>query len=237
MGRTSTFIRFRPHSVTSPRRSAECLRAQRSACPSSCGSTSTWGFNDDPSPPSNQICTDPEKTASQADLALQNIRGKQDPLAPETYAYLILLDNNSANDAKDVTVDLATSGVATFGDQGLVAPGWAAGGFNCAPRPPAGGESSAITCTGGDPEGQGPHRSRRDGDVQQCRLRDDSCTGERRRRHDAGQQRHRAHPAARPEDRASRRARRAPGAWSLGALPFRSSRTISAWVTRCAKCG
>lgn len=119
-----------------------------------CVSVVVWkyvhlGINDDPSPPSNQICTDPEKTASQADLALQNIRGKQDPLAPQTYAYLILLDNNSANDAKDVTVDLATSGVATFGDQGLVAPGWAAGGFNCAPRPPAGGESSAIRCTGG----------------------------------------------------------------------------------------
>jgi hypothetical protein len=27
------------------------------------------------------------------------------------------------------------------------------------------------------------------------------------------------------------------GAWSLGALPFRSSRTISAWVTRCASAG
>ncbi len=108
------------------------------------------GINDDPSPPSNQICTDPEKTASQADVALQNIRGKQDPLAPETYAYLILVDNNSANEAKDVTVDLATSGVATFAaDQSLVAAGWPANGFNCAPRPPAGGESSAMTCTGG----------------------------------------------------------------------------------------
>lgn len=107
------------------------------------------GINDDPSPPSNQICTDPQTTASQADVALQNIRGKQDPLAPETYAYLILVDNNSANEAKDVTVDLATSGVATFGDQSLVAAGWPANGFSCAPRPPAGGESSAIRCTGG----------------------------------------------------------------------------------------
>ncbi|RDH77274.1 hypothetical protein DVS77_17855 [Mycolicibacterium moriokaense] len=119
-----------------------------------CVSVVVWktvhiGFNDDPSPPSNQICTDPEKTAAQADLALQNIRGKQDPLAPQTYAYLILVDNNSANEAKDVTVDLATSGVATFGDQGLVAAGWSANGFNCAPRPPVGGESSAISCTGG----------------------------------------------------------------------------------------
>ena len=120
-----------------------------------CVSVVVWktvhiGFNDDPSPPSNQICTDPEKTASQADLALQNIRGKQDPLAPQTYAYLILVDNNSANEAKDVTVDLATSGVATFAaDQSLVAPGWAAGGYSCAPRPPVGGESSAMTCRGG----------------------------------------------------------------------------------------
>ncbi len=119
-----------------------------------CVSFSVWtyvhiGINDDPAP-SNQICTDPAVTAKQADLALQNIRGKQDPLAPETYAYLILLDNNSANEATDVTVDLATSGVATFaGDQGLVAPGWASLGFNCAQRPPVGGESSAIACTGG----------------------------------------------------------------------------------------
>ncbi len=119
-----------------------------------CVSVVVWktvhiGFNDDPSPPSNQICTDPETTAGQADVALQNIRGKQDPLAPQTYAYLILVDNNSANEATDVTVDLSTSGVATFGDQSLVAAGWSANGFSCAPRPPAGGESSAISCTGG----------------------------------------------------------------------------------------
>jgi hypothetical protein len=120
-----------------------------------CVSVVVWkyvhiGINDDPSPPSNQICADPETTASQADVALQNIRGKQDPLAPQTYAYLILVDNNSANEAKDVTVDLSTSGVATFAaDQSLVAAGWPANGFNCAPRPPTGGESSAIKCTGG----------------------------------------------------------------------------------------
>jgi len=119
-----------------------------------CVSVVVWkyvhlGINDDPSPASNQICTDPAATAKQADVALQNIRGKQDPLAPETYAYLILVDNNSANAATDVTVDLSTSGVATFGDQSLVAAGWPASGFSCAPRPPAGGESSAIRCTGG----------------------------------------------------------------------------------------
>lgn len=119
-----------------------------------CVSVVVWkyvhlGINDDPSPPSNQICTDPAKTAKQADVALQNIRGKQDPVSGQSLAYLILLDNNSSNDATDLTVDLATSGVARFGDQGIVAPGWVNLGFNCAPRPPAGGESSAITCTGG----------------------------------------------------------------------------------------
>jgi hypothetical protein len=119
-----------------------------------CVSVVVWtyvrlGFNDGPSAPSNQICTDPAVTAKQADVALQNIRGKQDPLSTQSMAYLIMLDNNSANDASDVTVDLATSGVARFGDQGIVAPGWANLGFNCVSRPPVGGESSAIKCTGG----------------------------------------------------------------------------------------
>jgi hypothetical protein len=119
-----------------------------------CVSVVVWkyvhiGVNDPPSPPSNQICTDPAVTAKQADVGLQNIRGKQDPVSGQSLAYLVLLTNNSANDASDLTVDLATSGVARFGDQGIVAPGWASLGFTCAPRPPTGGETSAIKCTGG----------------------------------------------------------------------------------------
>jgi hypothetical protein len=118
-----------------------------------CVSFAVWtyvhiGFNDDPAP-SNQVCTDPAKTAKQADVALQEIRGRDDPVSGQSLAYLVLLANPSANEATDVTVDLATSGVAKFGDQGIVAPGWASLGFACAPRPPVGGESSAMTCTGG----------------------------------------------------------------------------------------
>jgi hypothetical protein len=119
-----------------------------------CVSVVVWkyvhlGINDDPSPPSNQICTDPETTAKQADVALQEIRGRDDPVSGQSLAYLVLLANPSANEATDVTVDLSTSGVAKFGDQGIVAAGWTNNGFACAPRPPVGGESSAMTCTGG----------------------------------------------------------------------------------------
>jgi hypothetical protein len=118
-----------------------------------CVSFAVWtyvhiGINDDPAP-SNQVCTDPAKTAKQADVALQEIRGRDDPVSGQSLAYLVLLANPSANEATDVTVDLSTSGVAKFGDQGIVAAGWTNNGFACAPRPPVGGESSAMTCTGG----------------------------------------------------------------------------------------
>lgn len=118
-----------------------------------CVSFAVWtyvhiGINDDPAP-SNQVCTDPAKTAKQADVALQEIRGRDDPVSGQSLAYLVLISNPSSNDAEGITVDLSTSGVAKFGDQGIVAPGWASLGFTCAPRPPTGGESSAIICTGG----------------------------------------------------------------------------------------
>lgn len=109
----------------------------------------TLGIQTAPSPPSNSICTDPEKTAAEADLALQNIRGKPDPVQGSSSAYLVMIENRGGGEAKRVTVDLTTSGMAKLADQSAVAGGWQASGFNCAPRPPAGGESSAVTCTGG----------------------------------------------------------------------------------------
>lgn len=119
-----------------------------------CVSFAVWtyvhiGFNDDPAP-SNQVCTDPAKTAKQADVALSEIREKDNPVSGGSSAYLVLISNPSSNDADGITVDLSTSGVVKFGDQGIVAPGWASHGFSCAPRPPVGGESSAMTCTGGN---------------------------------------------------------------------------------------
>ena len=120
-----------------------------------CVSLVTWtyvhlGINDDPSPPSKTVCTDPVETAKQADVALQNIRGKDDPLANQQAAYLIIVDNPGPTDASGVVVDISTSGVATFGDQGVVAPGWSASGFTCSPQSPAGGETGHLRCTGGN---------------------------------------------------------------------------------------
>ena len=71
------------------------------------------------------------------------------------YDLLTWIEGKEEDDASDLTVDLSTSGVAKFGDQGIVAPGWASLGFNCAPRPPVGGESSAMTCTGGKLKAKG----------------------------------------------------------------------------------
>ena len=60
-------------------------------------------------------------TAKQADVALWN-RGKDNPVSGGSSAYLVLISNRSSNDASDITVDLSTSGVLKFGDQGIVAP-------------------------------------------------------------------------------------------------------------------
>jgi hypothetical protein len=108
------------------------------------------GINDAPSPPSNQICTDPAKTATQADVALQDIKGRDDPVANQPAAYLIIVRNPGPIDASDVVVDISTSGVATFGDQSIVAAGWANSGFACSPQAPAGGETGHLHCTGGN---------------------------------------------------------------------------------------
>lgn len=97
---------------------------------------------------SNTVCTDPVTAPS--DVALQNIRGNAAPQASRSPAYLVALRNPGGNDASGITVNVSTSGVATLGDQAAVAGGWAANGFSCAPRPPSGGETSALTCTGGN---------------------------------------------------------------------------------------
>jgi hypothetical protein len=97
---------------------------------------------------SNTVCTDPVTAPS--DVALQNIRGNVNPQASQSPAYLVALRNPGGNDATGVTVNVSTSGVATLGDQAAVAGGWAANGFSCASRPPSGGETSALTCTGGN---------------------------------------------------------------------------------------
>lgn len=102
---------------------------------------------DDESPPSNTICSDPANVP--ADVALQNIRGNAAPQAAQSPAYLVALRNAGGADATGVVVDVSTSGVATLGDQAGVAAGWAADGFACAPVAPAGGQTSALRCTGG----------------------------------------------------------------------------------------
>lgn len=104
------------------------------------------------SPPSNTVCADPAAAASAADLALENIRGKAEQqwttVQSQAPAYLVAFRNAGA-DATGITVDITTSGVATLADQGAGAGGWTAAGFSCAPRPPSGGETAALRCTGG----------------------------------------------------------------------------------------
>lgn len=102
------------------------------------------------SPPSNTVCADAASTP--ADLALENIRGKAEQqwttVQGQAPAYLVAF-RNAGGDATGITVDVYTSGVATLGDQGAVSAGWSAAGFSCAPRPPSGGETAALRCTGG----------------------------------------------------------------------------------------
>lgn len=102
------------------------------------------------SPQSNTVCTDPATAPSE--LALQNIRGKAEQqwatVSGQAPAYLVGFGNTGA-DATGIVVDISTSGVATLGDQAAVQAGWAANGFACASRPPSGGETAALRCTGG----------------------------------------------------------------------------------------
>jgi hypothetical protein len=107
--------------------------------------------DDDQSRPSPAVCSDPTKPRT--DLALQNIRGKDEQewnnVKSIEPAYLVLFSNPGGNEATDVVVDIATSGVATLGDQSIVKAGWDSSGFTCATRPPTGGENAGLQCTGG----------------------------------------------------------------------------------------
>lgn len=95
---------------------------------------------------SNFVCADPAFESS--DVALENIRGNATPHAGPA-AYLVVLRNSGGTNAIGVSVSIATSGSATLGDQAAVAGSWRGNGFSCASRPPSGGETSAMTCTGG----------------------------------------------------------------------------------------
>jgi hypothetical protein len=96
---------------------------------------------------SNDVCADP--AFARSDLALQNIRGNATPQASASPAYLVEIRNPGGTNAIGIAVDISTSGVATLGDQAAVAGGWNANGFTCASRAPSGGETSALSCTGG----------------------------------------------------------------------------------------
>jgi hypothetical protein len=100
---------------------------------------------------SSAVCTDPAEPRT--DLALQTIHGKDQEdwniVKDLERTYILFLNNPGNVEATDVAVDIATSEVATLGDQSIVKPGWDASGFACAPRPPQGGETAALHCTGG----------------------------------------------------------------------------------------
>jgi hypothetical protein len=102
------------------------------------------------SPPSNTVCSDP--TRAPLDLAMDNIRGKAEQqwttVQSQAPAYLVAF-RNAGSDASGITLNISTSGVAALGDQGAVSGGWSAAGFACATRPPSGGETAALSCTGG----------------------------------------------------------------------------------------
>ncbi len=95
---------------------------------------------------SNEVCSDP--ATAPADLGV-SIRGNESPRASSPAAYVVEIRNDGALAAKGVTLDVATSGNAKLGDQAMVAAGWQSNGFTCTPRPPSGGETAALSCTGG----------------------------------------------------------------------------------------
>lgn len=104
------------------------------------------------SAPSNSICIDPN--VRPPDLALEKIGGQEERdwvvVARQAPAYLVIFRNDGADATGTVTVDIATSGVATLGEQiAVVRQGWEAAGFACSTRQPAGAETAALRCTGG----------------------------------------------------------------------------------------
>jgi len=103
---------------------------------------------------SNAVCADPAGQAAAPDLALEKIGGREERewtlVKDQAPAYLVNLRNDGADANGTVVVDIATSGVATLAaDQSVVQAGWTAAGFTCVTRPPAGGETAALRCTGG----------------------------------------------------------------------------------------
>jgi hypothetical protein len=113
--------------------------------------TAEYPYLQESSPESNRVCEDPADAPS--DVALENIRGKEElswvTVAGQSPAYLVAFRNAGGNETAGIVVDISTSGVATLGDQAGVQAGWAAAGFSCVTRPPAGGETAALSCTGG----------------------------------------------------------------------------------------
>jgi hypothetical protein len=103
------------------------------------------------SPPSNTVCADPAQ--GQTNLAMDGVRGKDtqewNTVATQTPAYSVAFRNTGTSDATGITIDVSTSGVAALGDQTVAPTGWDTMGFTCAPRSPAGAETSAMRCTGG----------------------------------------------------------------------------------------
>ncbi|HEX5166146.1 MAG TPA: hypothetical protein VFV93_12170 [Thermomicrobiales bacterium] len=101
---------------------------------------------------SNAVCTDPD--VRPPDLAMERIGGREErdwaTVAGQAPAYLVAFRNDGADARGTVTVDIATSGVASLGDQIAVArQGWEAAGFTCASRRTTGAETAALRCTGG----------------------------------------------------------------------------------------
>jgi hypothetical protein len=109
--------------------------------------TAEYPYLEESSPQSNRLCEDPADAPS--DVALENIRGNEEPQANQSPAYLVAFRNAGGSETAGIVVDISTSGVATLGDQAGVQAGWSAAGFSCAPRPPSGGETAALRCTGG----------------------------------------------------------------------------------------
>lgn len=107
--------------------------------------------------PSNTVCTDPVTAAAASDLALEGVNGSEErnftQFGNRDLAYGVDFRNAGGTDATGVVVDVATSGVATLGDQSAAPYGFFQG-FTCASRPPSGGETAALRCTGNLKQGQ-----------------------------------------------------------------------------------
>jgi hypothetical protein len=106
---------------------------------------------------SNTVCTDPATAAASSDLAVEGVNGPQErsfaTFGNRDLAYGVDFRNTGGADATGVVVDVSTSDVATLGDQAASPFGFFTG-FTCATRPPSGGETAAMRCTGDLKQGQ-----------------------------------------------------------------------------------